>query len=115
MANPYSIDWSADLTPAIGTLAQAIQNSRANKRSEAYLDMERDAVRQRAERESAAAARQRSEDERRHAIEAFQARPGLERMARKSVSAANMNPYGFTFEEKSEPPSLAGTDLFKAA
>ena len=68
MADPrYEIDWSADLTPALAHFAAARNASKANKRSDEYLQMQKEATRQSAERHSAEVERQ--EPEARHPIQ----------------------------------------------
>ena len=109
MADPrYAIDWAPpDLGPGTTMVLSAINANRADERSRAYLDMEQQAVRDRAERESAAVARQREQDKYNRDVAAFTAMPSLQRAALKSVGMANMNPYGVKFEEgQGQAPSL---------
>lgn len=83
---------------------------RADARANAYLDMEKEAVRQRSERESAALARQKEQDKFQRDVKAFEALPALYRAAHKSVGMANANPYGVKFDETMEAPDQGAAD-----
>lgn len=104
----YSIPWAPpDIGPGVNMIMSAINANRADERSRAYLDMEQAAVKDRAERESAALARQKEQDQYNRDVAAFTAMPALQRAAMKSVGMANMNPYGVKFDEgQSQAPSL---------
>ncbi len=101
MADPrYAIDApvAPDLTPGISMFLAARNQHRANKRSDEYLGMERDAMKRNAERQSAQDARDADELKRKHDIEAFTNRDAVFRLANKSPEAANINPYGYHFD-----------------
>jgi len=104
----YSIPWTPpDIGPGVSMIMSAINANRADERSRAYLDMEQAAVKDRAERESAALARQKEQDQYNRDVAAFTAMPALQRAAMKSVGMANMNPYGVEFDEgDTHAPSL---------
>jgi hypothetical protein len=112
MADPrYEIDWAPpNLGPAIALFQAARNQHRQNERSDEYMQMERDAIKARSERESAALAREKAEADRKHAIEAYSAMPALQRAALKSVPQANTNPYGVHFDETMEPPDQGKAD-----
>lgn len=112
MADPrYEIDAGApDLGPALALFAAARNQHKQNDRADQYMQMEKQAIRQRSERESAAVARQKAEDDRKHAIEAYSAMPMLQRAASKSVGMANANPYGVHFDETQTPPDQGPAD-----
>lgn len=110
MGDSYHINFDNDLTPAFALLGGAIRQRKADRRSDEYMQMEREAIKARAERESAAVARQKAEDDRKHAIEAYSALPALQRAALKSVPMANANPYGVKFSETMESPDQGKAD-----
>lgn len=109
----YSIPWKPlDLMPGLSFIQAARNQAAQNARSDEYMRMEREAIKNRADRESAALKRQEEEDKRRHAIEAWSAMPALQRAAVKSVGMANMNPYGVKFEEdQGAAPSLRDSGI----
>lgn len=86
-------------------ITNAIQGRRANARADAYLEMERDAVTKRHERESAALARQKEQDKYNRDVAAFNAVPELQRRARRSPGEANINPFGIQFEQGEDLPA----------
>lgn len=104
----YAIPWKPlDLSPGAAMIIAVNNANRQDERSREYLDMEKEAVRQRSERESAALKRQEEDDKRKRAIEAWSALPSLQRMATKSPEMANANPYGVKIEAEQAPgPSL---------
>jgi hypothetical protein len=124
MADPrYAIDWAPpDIGPGAQFISAVLNSNRANDRADEYAQMQRDAMARSSERESAALARQKEEDERKHQIEAFNAMPMLQRAALRSVAQTGSpgyvanNPYGVKFDvAEGQPPSLAGVDIMKAA
>lgn len=99
-----------DLAPGLQSLAQAFLQQKQNRRADEYMQMEKQAIKDRASRESAAVARQKAEEDRKHAIEAWTAMPMLQRAAAKSVGMANANPYGVHFDEQMTPPDQGPAD-----
>lgn len=117
MDNQYQIDWQGvNLLPGLQAVANAMQGKKADERSREYLQMQKDAVKQRSERESAALKRQQEQDKYTKDVAAFNAMPALFRAAAKSTGMANMNPYGVHFEEGApeNPPSIANVDIMDA-
>lgn len=107
----YSIPWKPlDLSPGAAMLIAVNNANQQDERSREYLDMEKEAVRQRSERESAALARQKKQDEEQDRIRAWTALPGVVAAQRAhGTGFANQNPYGFKFDEQAsqeQPPEF---------
>ncbi len=103
-----------DLGPGLALFNAARNQQQENARKDEYLAMERDAMKQSSERHSAEVARQKAEDERKHAIEAGNAMDTLARAARSSIGLGNMRgkPYGVQFQEGHDlPANVEGPEL----
>ncbi len=97
-------------------IADAIRGGREHRRSMEYLAMERQAVKDRAERESKALARQEANDKYNREVAAFNAVPELQRRARQSPGQANINPFGIQFEQGQDlAPGVEGPEPSPAA
>jgi hypothetical protein len=113
----YSIDWAPpDIGPGAAFIASILNQNRASDRADANLEFQRSAHRENMQRESNQLKRQEEADKYRRSVEAFNARPMLERMANRSVSAANANPYGIGFSEGYDiPANVEGPEQSPAA
>lgn len=113
----YRIPWAPlDISRGVADLLGTFQQNRENARANDYLDLARQDRANSERRISAEEKRRQDATTRQQAIEAFTARPILERMARRSVSGANENPYGIKFEEGYDLPSnVEGPEMSPAA
>lgn len=117
MANPYEIPWAPpDIGPGASFIASVLNQNRQNDRADEYARMQRDAMAASERRISHEAKRQEEQDKYKRALDAFNARPMLERMAQRHPGAASVNPYGYTFEEGFDlPANVEGPELSPTA
>lgn len=102
---PYDAGFTApDIGPGAAFLAAVLNQNKANARADEYARMQKQAMAHSAERESAALARQKEQDDYHRSVERWQAMPALYRSAHTSVPGANLNPYGVKFSEGHDLP-----------